>query len=91
MYCFYLLQALADLVTKADLAEGRVYPPLSQIRDVSTQIAARLVEYAYRNNLAYHVPEPQDKIQFIISHQYDSEYEEFVPPLYDWPGHSTKL
>lgn len=84
-------QALADLVTKKDLAEGRVYPPLSQIRDVSTQIAARLVEYAYRNNLAYHVPEPQDKIQFIISHQYDSEYEEFVPPLYDWPGHSTKL
>ena len=88
---FYYLQALADLVTQDHLEEGRVYPPLSDIREVSTQIAVRLVEFAYRNSLAYRFPEPQDKEQFIRSHQYDSEYEEYVPALYDWPGHCTKL
>lgn len=84
-------KALADLVTKEHLEEGRVYPPLPDIREVSTHIAARLVEYAYRNGMAHHFPEPQDKEQFIISHQYNSDYEEYVPPLYDWPGHHTKL
>ena len=85
------MQALANLVTKENLAEGRVYPPLADIRKVSTDIAVFLSEYAYRENLAYHFPEPTDKRQFIESHQYNIEYEEYVPPLYDWPGHSTKL
>ena len=88
---FTPFQALADLVTKEHLDEGRVYPPLSDIREVSTKIAVRLVDYAYRNGLAYHFPEPQDKETFIASHQYDSDYEEYIPPLYDWPGHATKL
>ncbi|XP_052811974.1 NADP-dependent malic enzyme-like [Mya arenaria] len=84
-------KALAALVTKENLSEGRVYPPLSDIRDVSTRIAVHLAEFAYRNQLAYHFPEPQDKARFIHSHQYEIDYENYIPPLYDWPGHSTKL
>ena len=61
------------------------------IREVSTKIAMRLVDYAYRNGLAYHFPEPQDKETFITSHQYDSDYEEYIPDLYDWNGHATTL
>ena len=38
------LQALANMVTQEDLDVGRVYPPLSTIRDVSTGIATYLVE-----------------------------------------------
>lgn len=86
-----ILQALASLVTKEHLAEGRVYPPLADIRKVSTDIAVHLAEFAYKQKLAYHFPEPVDKRNFIESHQYDIEYEEYVPPLYDWPGHKTKL
>jgi len=79
------------MVSKEHLAEGRVYPPLSDIRDVSTRIAVHLAEYAYRNNLAFHYPEPADKARFITAQQYDIDYEEYIPALYDWPGHSTKL
>lgn len=39
-------------MTQQDLDVGRVYPPLSTIREVSTRIATNLVEYAYRNNVA---------------------------------------
>lgn len=84
-------KALANLVTKEHLAEGRVYPPLADIRKVSTDIAVHLAEFAYKEQLAHHFPEPQDKRNFIESHQYDIAYEEYVPPLYNWPGHNTKL
>ena len=40
------------MVTQEDLDVGRVYPPLSNIRDVSTQIATNLVSYAYRKGIA---------------------------------------
>lgn len=79
------------MVTKEHLAEGRVYPPLADIRQVSTDIAVHLSEYAYKQSLAFHYPEPHDKRKFIESHQYQIDYEEYVPPLYDWPGHTTKL
>ena len=46
------LEALANMVTQEDLDVGRVYPPLSNIREVSTQIATDLVRYAYRKQLA---------------------------------------
>jgi len=81
-------QALAGMVTDAHLAEGRVYPPLSQVREVSTQIATRIVEYAYRHNMAATYPEPEDKLAFVKAHQYDTDYESFVPETYSWPGFS---
>lgn len=44
---FKFIQALASRVTDQDLAEGRLYPPLSTIRDCSTSIAAYIAEHAY--------------------------------------------
>lgn len=79
------------MVTKEHIEQGRVYPPLSDIRKVSTDIAVLLAEYAYTNKLAFHFPEPNDKRKFIESHQYNIEYEEYIPALYNWPGHDTKL
>ena len=79
------LQALASLVTKKDLAEGRIYPPLDQIREVSTRIAVKVAEYAYTNKMAAHYPEPADKDMFIRSQLYTTDYESFVPDVYDWP------
>ncbi|KAH3724936.1 hypothetical protein DPMN_050763 [Dreissena polymorpha] len=77
------------MVTRKHLAEGRVYPPLADIREVSTNIAIHLAEFAYRNRLAFHFPEPADKGKFIRSHQYNIDYETNVPTLYNWPGHNV--
>lgn len=78
-------ECLAGLVTKSDLDEGRVYPPLSSIRSVSLQIAAHIAEYAYRHNLACHLPEPEDKTKHIQTQMYNTEYQSYVPDVYDWP------
>ena len=80
-----LVQALAELVTPADLNEGRVYPPLKDIRKVSTHLATKLVEYAYREKFAFAYPEPSDKRAFVESHQYSPDYDNFMPEVYDWP------
>lgn len=44
--------ALAQQVSQTDLNEGRVYPRLSAIREVSVSVAAAVVETARRQNLA---------------------------------------
>ncbi|XP_013418136.1 NADP-dependent malic enzyme-like [Lingula anatina] len=83
---------LAAMVDNEHLAEGRVYPPLSDIQKVSTEIATKLAEYAYKKgNLCAHYPEPKDKEAFIKSHQYSTDYESFLPDIYDWPGHESQL
>uniref|UniRef100_A0A672ZKC3 Malic enzyme n=1 Tax=Sphaeramia orbicularis TaxID=375764 RepID=A0A672ZKC3_9TELE len=58
-------EALAHLVTEDDLAEGRLYPPLSSIRDVSIKLAAKVRTYAYENNMATLRPEPSDKEAYL--------------------------
>ncbi len=45
-------RTLANLVTEADLAQGRIYPPLRQIRDVSLAIAVAVARSAERSGLA---------------------------------------
>jgi len=79
-------QTLAAMVTDADLAAGRVYPPLSNVFEVSTKLAASIVSYAYENGLAATYPEPEDKEAFVRDHQFSPEYDSFVPVTYSWPG-----
>jgi len=74
------------MVSESDLAEGRIYPPLKLIKEVSTLLATKVVEYAYDNGMASTYPEPEDKEVFVRQHQYDTSYENFVPPTYSWPG-----
>jgi malate dehydrogenase (oxaloacetate-decarboxylating)(NADP+) len=45
-------RALAGLVTKKDLENGTLYPPLRDIRQISLAIAVSVAEAAYRMNLA---------------------------------------
>jgi malate dehydrogenase (oxaloacetate-decarboxylating)(NADP+) len=45
-------QALAGLVTKNDLENGTLYPPLRDIRQISLAIAVSVAEAAYQMNLA---------------------------------------
>jgi len=74
------------MVTEDHLQEGRVYPPLSDVREVSTQLAAHLIEYAYKEGLATTYPEPSDKETHVRKNQYHNKYESFVPVTYPWPG-----
>ncbi|ESO98579.1 hypothetical protein LOTGIDRAFT_239020 [Lottia gigantea] len=78
-------KALADMVTQENLDEGRVYPPLNLIREVSVQIATKLAEDVYREGLATTYPEPANKEEFIRSHIYEPDYECFVPETWPWP------
>ncbi|MEE6473048.1 hypothetical protein FKM82_009832 [Ascaphus truei] len=84
-------EAIAEEVTAEHLAEGRLYPPLSTIREVSLKIAVRIVEYAYRNNLASWYPEPEDKKSFVKSLIYSPDYDSFTIDNYQWPGQAMAI
>ena len=45
-------RTLAGEVQQADLDQGRIYPPLGRIREVSAKIAVAVVEVARRRGLA---------------------------------------
>jgi malate dehydrogenase (oxaloacetate-decarboxylating)(NADP+) len=77
---------LADLVTEKDIAVGRMYPPLSELRDCSIKIATKVAENAYKDGTATTYPEPEDKEAFIRAQLYDCNYDEFssLPDRYSW-------
>ncbi|MEE9208213.1 MAG: NAD-dependent malic enzyme [Gemmatimonadota bacterium] len=65
--------ALAVLVSEDDLAAGAVYPPLTEIRSVSLNIAVAVAETAYEQELARE-PRPDDLETFIAAQMYDPTY-----------------
>lgn len=84
--CFIIAsQTLADMVTQAELDEGRLFPKLSLIRKVSLEIATNLAKYAYKSKVASVFPEPKDKKAFIKSTMYKCEYEQAVPTPWKVP------
>lgn len=74
---FAAAKALAQRVTENDLAMGRVYPPLSDIRKVSAAIAVAVADIAYNRGLASH-ERPADLQAHIRAHMYQPEYAEYV-------------
>ena len=76
---------MSEQVTEADLEEGRVYPPLSNIKEVSFQIALRVVQVAYLQGLATNMPEPEDKHDLVHSVLYSPDYKSYLPQTYDYP------
>merc|ERR1719468_708645 len=81
-------EALAKLVTEDDLKVGRMYPPLSSLRDCSIKIAAKVAEDAYKDKTASTYPEPDDKEVFIRKQLYEYNYDDVsaLPARYDWPA-----
>lgn len=78
-------KALSEQLSPPDLAQGRLYPPLSHIREVSVCIAVRVMEFLYANGMAFHYPEPPEKEPYVRSKVWTSQYESFVPDVYQWP------
>merc|ERR1712002_1341707 len=85
-------EGLADMVTQDDLAVGRLYPPLDNIREISVQIAKKVAEEAYQAGTASTYPEPEDKEAFIRATLYDYNYDHqsALPTLYQWPEEVQK-
>ena len=70
-------RVLAGLVTDEDLDLGRVYPRLSQIREVSARIAAEVAEIAYREGLAQQEP-PEDILADIREQMFQPLYPHYA-------------
>lgn len=66
-------QALADLVSQDDLDAGTLYPPLSEIRNVSLAIAVAVAEKAWEHGLARGL-RPADLKQKISGLMYHPDY-----------------
>lgn len=77
---------LAGQLTDKELEEGRLYPPLSNIREVSVQMAIKVMEYVYAKGMAFRYPEPADKNRIVRGTVWNTEYDSFLPDTYDWSG-----
>ena len=49
-------------MTEEDLEVGRMYPPLSKIKQVSIKIASKVAEEAYKEGMASTYPEPEVRL-----------------------------
>lgn len=63
-------RALAHQVSEDDLAAGKIFPPLGEIRPVSAAIAKAVAEIVYSNGLA-DAPKPANLAEYIRSEMYD--------------------
>ncbi|KRZ06998.1 NADP-dependent malic enzyme, mitochondrial, partial [Trichinella zimbabwensis] len=77
-------QVLSDLVTEKHMEEGRVYPPLKVVREISVKIAAAVAEQCYEEGEAACYPKPKDMEAFIRSKVYSYEYDSYVPDMYEF-------
>ena len=74
---FAAAKALARAVSADDLEQGRVYPPLARVREVSASIAAAVAEVAYKQELATK-PQPDDILAHVRSLMYEPRYQSYV-------------
>lgn len=84
-------EVIAQQVSDKHLEEGRLYPPLQTIQEVSVKIAVKIVENAYKDNIASVFPEPEDKEAFVRSQMYSTDYDQFVVDSYSWPEEAMKV
>nr|XP_056712216.1 NADP-dependent malic enzyme isoform X2 [Euleptes europaea] len=84
-------EVIAQQVSEHHLEEGRLYPPLSTIHDVSLKIAVKIAEEAYSNGTATLYPEPEDKEAFIRSQVYSTDYESLLTDSYSWPKEAMQI
>ncbi len=70
-------RALAQQVTAQDLAQGSLYPPLAQVREVSAHIAAAVATVAFDEGHAA-IGRPDDLLAHVKSCMYEPSYSTYV-------------
>jgi malate dehydrogenase (oxaloacetate-decarboxylating)(NADP+) len=73
---FAAARTLASLVTEGALAEGRLFPPLGEIRRVSAAIAVEVMRVAYQEQLAGR-PLPASLERLVTENMYDAVYPDY--------------
>ena len=70
-------ETLADMLSDSDLEKGRLYPPLTDIREISRNIAVKVAELAFDKNIA-RVSRPKNLIQTMEKMMFRSKYPLYV-------------
>ena len=70
-------KALSKQVTANELEVGCLYPPLSNIREVSSVIAVAIAEHAFETGVATE-PKPDDMMKHVKSLMYDPFEDPYV-------------
>ena len=74
---FTAAKTLASLVNESDLESGRIYPPLSTIKDVSAKIAEAVIEVAFKENLAQ-IKRPKNIAKYVQDIMYEPVYQQYA-------------
>jgi malate dehydrogenase (oxaloacetate-decarboxylating)(NADP+) len=75
---FAAAKTLAAMVTEEDQAQGRIYPGLDRIREVSSAIAVAVAEVVFRRGLTK-MNRPADLAGHVKSQMFDPTYVEYTP------------
>ena len=70
-------KSLASQVLESDLAQGRIYPSLKRLQEVSAIIATAVAQVAYKDGLA-HKKRPADLLAYIKSQMYKPVYQNYI-------------
>ncbi|XAR70835.1 Malate dehydrogenase (oxaloacetate-decarboxylating) (NADP(+)) [Bertholletia excelsa] len=71
-------EALAAQVTDENYENGLIYPPFSNIRQISARIAAEVAAKSYELGLASRLPRPKDLIKCAESCMYSPVYHNYL-------------
>jgi malate dehydrogenase (oxaloacetate-decarboxylating)(NADP+) len=70
-------EALAAQVSEENYTNGLIYPPFSNIRKISANIAANVASKAYELGLASRLPRPHNLVKYAESCMYTPVYRNF--------------
>ncbi|KAL1829236.1 hypothetical protein ACET3Z_007648 [Daucus carota] len=70
-------EALAAEVTQENLDKGLIFPPFTNIRKISSHIAAKVAAKAYELGLATRLPQPKDLVAYAESCMYSPSYRSY--------------
>lgn len=74
--------ALSDFTAEHHLAEGRIYPPISALRDVSLLVTARVLEAALEDGSCQRSELKNiDLVEYVRSRSWSARYLPFVPAV----------
>ncbi|KAG7020293.1 NADP-dependent malic enzyme [Cucurbita argyrosperma subsp. argyrosperma] len=71
-------EALAAQVSEENYEKGLIYPPFTNIRKISANIAAKVAAKAYELGLASRLPRPKDLVKFAESCMYSPGYRSYL-------------
>jgi len=72
-------EVLSECLSEKELAESKVYPDVSNIRDVSEKIAVEIVKLAIETGMAKKLPEEGETVEEFVKRQmYNPQYAPFI-------------